>query len=264
MDYNTNGLCIQKFGTAFDGYSGGLQVLRDVSTANGGTPGFVNCANYTYTKVGPSVSQYEWNALFLLDNSAGTGENCAMYAQANAKSTGNTWAGCFEVCEDSVPSKNSQMRALEVDVGASGQDNGQRYGIHLVVSDGPAGRNGTHTQAEATYAIHAGASGSSTYARWMYGIVMRDYKNAGLYLNSSNSIRGIHVEGKHIVSLDLSGSEDATSIRMKAGQRICFDGYDNISLLWANGRMKFCNSNTPILEIDTITGDIYKKGIKVL
>lgn len=264
MDNNINGIWVNKYGYPDAGYEGGLKVTRDTTTAVGGTPGHVSVGSYFYTIAGKDVKNFEWNALFLLDNYATSGENCAMYAQANAKSTGPAWASCFEVCEESVPSKNAPMRAIEVDVGASGPDNGQRYGMHLVVSDGPYGRKGIQTNAQATYAIYSGASGSTPWARWMYGAVLKDFNNAGVYLYSNSSIRGIHLEGNYVVSLDLSGAQDATTIRMKAGQRICFDGYDDISLSWEQGRLRLKNRNTPIFEIDTSNGNIYKNGIKVL
>lgn len=265
MDYNTNGIKINKPAGALDAYEGGLNVTRDTTNVAGGIAGHVNAATYSYTIAGKDVQTFEWNALFLLDNYATAGENCGFYAQANTHSSGATWGGCIEVCDADVPSKNAPMRSLEVDVGASGPDNGQRYGIHLVVSDGPYGRNGIKTEAEATYAIYAGASGGSPWSSWKYGAVFRDYKNAGLYINSPNSVRGIHVEGKHVVSVDLSGSEDQTSIRMRAGQRICFDGFDDISLSWINGRLTLTNRHVgPIFEINTTTGDIYKRGVKVL
>lgn len=264
MDYNTNGIKIKKPASAQDAYEGGLHVTRDTTNAVGGTPGHVNVGLYAYTIGGKDVQAFEWNALFLLDNYATAGENCGFYAQANTHSTGGTWGGCVEVCDSDVPSKNAAMRSLEVDVGASGPDNGQRYGIHLVVSDGPMGRKGIKTAAQATYAIYGGASGGSDWARWMYGVCMTDYTNAGLYLKGKDSTRAIHVEGKHIVTLDLSGSEDQTTIRMRAGQRICFDGYDDISLSWEGGRLRLKNRNTPIFEIDTSNGNVYKNGIKVL
>lgn len=266
MDYNTNGIKIKKPASAQDAYEGGLHVTRDTTNAVGGTPGHVNVGLYAYTIGGKDVKAFEWNALFLLDNYATGGENCGFYAQANTHSTGGTWGGCIEVCDADVPSKNAPMRSLEVDVGASGPDNGQRYGIHLVVSDGPMGRKGIRTAAQATYAIYAGASWGTDWARWMYGIELNSYVNAGLHMRGGEDVvRGIHIEGKHIVTLDLSGSEDQTSIRMKAGQRICFDGYDDISLSWINGRLTLTNRHVgPIFEINTTTGDIYKRGVKVL
>jgi hypothetical protein len=264
MDLNANGIKIEKPAGPSDAYEGGLQVIRDARNVTGGFAGHVNAASYCYTRTGVDQRAFEWNHLTLLDNYSNYGENCAAYDQTNVYGAGASWGRCIEICESDVPSKNAPMRSLEIDVGASGPDNGQRYGLHMVVSDGPFGRRGIRTQAEATYACYGGASGSSPWARWMYGGFFRDYKNAGLYLKGDNSVRGIHIEGTHIVSVDLSGSTDQTAIRMKAGQRICFDGYDDISLSWEGGRLRLKNRNTPIFEIDTSNGNVYKNGIKVL
>jgi hypothetical protein len=265
MDYNTNGLKIEKPAGPSDAYEGGLHVTRDARFVAGGTPGHVNVASYCYTRTGVDQRAFEWNYLTLLDNYSNFGENCAAYDQTNVYGAGASWGRCIEICDAEVPSKNAPMRSLEVDVGVSGPDNGQRYGIHIVASDGPFGRKGIKTQAQATFGIYGGAGWGNDWVRWMYGFHFDSYINAGLHLRGNDSaIRGIHIEGKHIVSVDLSGSEDQTTIRMKAGQRICFDGYDDISLSWEGGRLRLKNRNTPIFEIDTSNGDVYKRGVKVL
>ena len=83
---------------------------------------------------------------------------------------------------------------------------------------------------------------------------------------AEGAIRGYFPQGKYVVLFDGSAAECETFIRMKAGHRIAFDEYDQITLQRINQRVVLANRvnniSVPIFEIDINTGDIYKKGVK--
>lgn len=134
-DINTTGLLVQKPATNNDGYGGGIHIQRDASLAEGGTHGHVNTALMCRTIAGPELTQFEWNGLFILDNYASGGENCAFYAQANRHGQGHTFAGVFEACDTNPGGKDASLRGLEVDVWCSGPDEGNRIGVDICAGD---------------------------------------------------------------------------------------------------------------------------------
>jgi hypothetical protein len=146
----------------------GIKEHRNVAHV-GGTPGWV-CANrWTTTYVAPEVTSFEWNLVAILANEAKAGENCAFYAQANARNTGNTWAAVSEICDETYGSKQQTLVAHEFDVWCAGPDKLDRVGVHVVVGDSRAVRRvGTPGIAIATDAIRI--SSNHAGARWRNGI----------------------------------------------------------------------------------------------
>lgn len=138
----------------------------------GGSRGWV-CANrWVKTIVGPDVTNFEWNLVGILENNAKEGENCASYFQAQARNTGSTWAGVFEVGDRSM-GKNPNVVALEVDVwapGRAGRDN--RLGIHIVAGPPPEEfRNGA-TEFGADEGIRISGAPARDGSYWRKGVLL--------------------------------------------------------------------------------------------
>ncbi len=262
MNYFEN-VNIRKPAEPSDGYAGGLFVNREGANMFGGTHGQVNTAVTVNTTVGKNVKAFEWNFLAKLENYADAGENCAFYAQANKHGSGNTWGACIEAC-DTTPSDFTGLVGTEIDCWVTGKDNGLRWGLDIVVGDSLQIRTGKKSeQADATYGLRIGASGGTPWAKWSHAIHAVDFVHSGLHLQSK-AVRGVHLEGEYIVGLDLSTAKCQSAIRLAPGQRMTFEGTDQISWSWLNGRLRVQNGSVSVLEIDTTTGDIYKKGVKVL
>lgn len=92
---------------------------------------------------------------------------------------------------------------------------------------------------------------------------IQDYIHSAIHIQTK-ATRGIHIEGEHIVGIDLAQSKGQTAIRLPEGGRITFDGYDQVALSRVGNRVHLTNGITTIFSIDVNTGDIYKKGVKVL
>lgn len=138
----------------------------------GGTPGWVSANRWVTTEVGPGVTNYEWNLVAMIANGAERGENCAFYAQANALSTGNTWAAVSEVCDETHGTKRQTLVAHEFDVWCSGADSKPRLGLHVVVGDSRRMRDaGQSAESIATEAVRIGSNGNPG-AGWRKGVTI--------------------------------------------------------------------------------------------
>lgn len=264
MIYNEQ-VTIDKSNTAgpLDGSEGGLKVTRDTSKLFGGITGYVNAAATIYSVTGKELKTFEWNLLTKTDNYSDSGENCGLYSQINKFAKGPSWAACFEATS-TVYNDPTRLVGAEVDCFVAGQDSGLRFGVDIVVGDANQVRNKVRSDvAVASYGMRISASAESPWAKWNVGALLTDFSSAGILLNS-NAIRGIHMVGNYIVALDLSGVTGQTSIRLKEGQKITFDEYDQIAIRKQGSRLSIINNEYPIFEIDVYTGDIYKRGIKVL
>lgn len=247
--------------TALDGYSN--LVTRDCSNVSGGKRGMVNSARTTHTVAGKNEESFEWADLTILDNYSDHGENVAQYSQANKFGKGPTWAGCDEVCSTD-PSDATPTVGREVDVWISGPDSGNRIGLDVTVGDARKIRDlPNHGVAEATCGVRVTPSGATPWARWIFGWIINGFKECGLLIDSI-ATRAIWLRGKYVVGLDLSTAETQSAIRLAPGQRMTFEPTDQISWSWLDGRLRVQNGSVNVLEIDTTTGDIYKKGVKVL
>lgn len=100
----------------------------------GGSIGYVGTNLVATTIVSPqSNKNFEWNALFILDNNAtpevdpsspGNGavpQNCAFYSQAKKNSGASTWGGCIEI-QDNVDAVSGAAIGLEMTTNSKGND----------------------------------------------------------------------------------------------------------------------------------------------
>lgn len=170
-----------------DGYSGGQQFVRDTTGKSGGTRGNVNTVLYCHTIGGKDVKAFEWNALMVLDNYADDGENCGAYVQANKHGSGATWGLCVEAC-DTTPGDKTGLVTLELDQWVSGTDNGERFGIDLVVGDSRTKRGLSPSDAvEATAGIRIGNSNQDPHAKWRYGVQINGNVDVGFDTRKSSA-----------------------------------------------------------------------------
>lgn len=199
MEINTSGISIRKPATATDGYDGGLQVIRDTSTAVGGKRGMVNCGLLAKSVAGKDVKNFEWNSLFLLENHADEGENVALYAQGNKLGLGPTWGACVEACD--TTENPSGTVGLEVDCWVTGADTGNRIGADIVVGDAKSTRGlGVSDKAEATAGIRIGTSNVSPKAKWTTGLVLAGNIGTGIDCTAASAQTAIKLnENQQIV-----------------------------------------------------------------
>lgn len=264
-------ITLNKPATATDGTGEGgpaQRIMRDTTNQAGGQRGFVNCASYVYTVTGVSEVQFEWNALHVLDNFSNAGENCAGYFQANAKGRGATFGLVAEVCSTD-PASTAQLTGFEADAWVSGPvlpGTNNRIASDVVFGDGQYIRKITSapSPAEVHWGERIAPSGDTPWARAQGGQLVAGFKHVGQTLQAPDegAVRGYYPKGKYIVLFDASATDSETVLRLKSGQRIALDEFDQITIQRQNSRVVFANNKTPFFEIDINTGDIYKKGIK--
>lgn len=163
-------MLINQPATEKDCYDGGLHIERDASLCTGGTHGSVNTALYSHTVAGKDLEQFEWNILGVMDNYADKGENCGAYFQANKHGSGPTWGACIEAC-DTTPGDSTGLVGLEADCWVSGQDNGQRIGIDIVIGDSRLNRGLSQSDTvQGTAGLRISSSSNSPHAVWSKAI----------------------------------------------------------------------------------------------
>lgn len=237
-----------------------VQVGRHANYS-GGTAGYVGTAFQAKTYVEPTATATsEWTGLFQLDNNApnnpsGTGpgsgalpQNVALYGQAQKRSTGSTWAGCFEI-NDHLNGANGAAIGIEVACSTEGADvfaTPQRNGVHVAVGELVAG--GTAAEWGRGFWISTGANASSIYGFAMTGIVGDSVFNnkAGTSGAAGALMRD---SGNLVLGIDLSAATYSSFIALKTkiGHRIAFDA-DGTFYLVGNASIGglLCNSNFQI------------------
>lgn len=254
---NTTGLTIVKSPVGpTDAQAGGLAAYRDTTGVKGGSPGFVNSTLYCRAIAGAGEASFEWCITAVLNNYATGGENVAGYFQGNKFSVGPTWGSVSEIA-DTVGAGGAAV-GMEVDNWTTGLDNGLRIGVDVVVGDARVirGQPGGGV-AQATTGVRVSANGA---ASWANGAILRDYRNAGLVLQGPGT-RGIWLQGKHTVAVDLGDVTGQTAIRLRAGGRITFDQYDQYSVRQdpVSQDLIFENAGTPLMRL-TPGGHLYISG----
>lgn len=192
-------------------------------TANhtGGTPGFVCSNTYTYTNVGKDNDNFEWNAVFVIDNYADVGENCAFYSQGNKRGTGPTWASALEAIDHT--NTNNPVFGLigqEIAVRANGtDDNKNRIGMDMVADR------------------HIKTAGA--FSHLSYGFRVQNNNDSASLVKVAYGIVANNVQ----VGFDTSeGGIQTAAFRMATGQAIAFDAgsqqqvkYDGTGINYVSG-----------------------------
>jgi hypothetical protein len=114
----------------------------------GGISGFVNSTLRVTSDVTQAGSgPFEWNAVFVMNNSSTSGEQNALYAQGNrmTATASETWSATFESIDHSgVANPNIGLVGIEIDIRASGTDtNFSRVGCDQVVTRNPPNTGAT-------------------------------------------------------------------------------------------------------------------------
>ncbi len=208
--------------------------LDRVANYVGGTNGVVSAALIANVHVSSGVKNFEWGMLSVMDNlstAADGGENVAVYGQARKRSTGKTWAACFEI-DDINGSANATGDTIGIEVTCRASptttdSNFQRNGIHIA---------GTAT-AETDWAR---AYWASTNGLLRYREVFSNsapYTSAVLYnrgdgVDTGDSPALIKDVGSALRGIDLSGAAYSTNeaIKIKSGHKIALESTGVVSI----------------------------------
>lgn len=211
-----------------------LEVQRS-SDHTGGDVGVVASAIRATTTTAASQTNFEWGITSVLENYSDAGENVAVYAQGNQRSTGDTWAGVFEV-RDFTQTANPlpDLVAVEVDVFANGTDNNfSRVGIDVVGGKGVAAGSAPTIG----YGVRIGPQGGTaanctfTYGNYIYG----------------NVTTSVHIAATGTVGIDTSTATlSGSAIRLARAQKISWEATDTIvaALDGSVNRINFTNGGT--------------------
>ena len=210
--------------TALDSISkASINTFRDTTGVSGGTVGYVNPNIYGRTVTGAAETSFEWTSVFVMDNYSTAGENVAMYAQGNKRSTGPTWGAVAEA-KDFTNTANpaAGLIGMEVNVFANGTDtNNRRIGIDLVAGKGVTG--GTKPEIYAGIRVVPFAEDTAN-AKFINGVLLQGEYTTGLNV-SATAVWGIYMSGTKTVGIDLAnGTHTAAAIRIKEKEKIQFNG----------------------------------------
>lgn len=264
------------------GWEGGLRVDRDTTVLPGvgGTP--VNTAHtcMVFNKIGQGNANREFSLMTLVENHSTQhgAEGVGEYIKAVKLGTAPTWAGCDEA-NDPVGLPGALV-AREFDIFACGpaadldisdlhNDGRVRVAIDIVGGDEPQKQGNPFSGAQGSAGLRIYSTATTPDFRWLYGTWITDYlrtgaRYVGKKLGGWTPERAIDIRGDHVVGVDFSNGNFQSVMRVKMGACYSFDGFDQVNLRRLNDRFQLLNNGVAVFEIDINTGDIYKKGVKVL
>lgn len=226
-------------------------------TANytGGDGAHTNAALYAKTVVSAGVQNYEWNAIFVMDNSgtlADGAQNLATGAVAYKRSTGNTWARYAELDDDNQDSTGGAVTD-EVDLFANGtQANANRLIMHLVGGPKTYGGN-AHIQSGIKFSPQGGSAATSTLKvddSWLW--LTGDYLN-GLHCEGGSSVGGSSCilderTGTNVgYGINLSGNYFSAAIYIRNDRNFLWSSDQTARMKWVNADRCLENFSTTTL-----------------
>lgn len=235
---------IHVHGKLTDAWEAGLQV-KYVLDEKGGTPGWVSAPFMSYTIVGVGVKNFVYGNLNVLDNQSDNGENCAGYDKGIKNAKGPTWGRVIEVNdkeghEGAAVALEADVfvagKAADPDIGPTDQGGRARVGVDIVGGDQAFKEDGkTNTGAQGTYGFHVYATSTTPWFRWFVGGRITDFLRSGLRivgkkLGDWTPERMIDLQGDAVVGIDFSRANLQSIFRVKRGQRIPLDEYDDLCL----------------------------------
>jgi hypothetical protein len=243
------------------GWEGGFRADRDTTGISGGS--FANTAHtgMVWNRIGKGIKNREFSMMVLTESFQDEGEAVSDYLKTVKRGKAPCWGACFEVCDDGVM-QDGPMVGLELDMFCTGPAtdptgplnlNGGRVrvGIDMVLRDDS--RNPA-SKTEGSIAYHSYANADTPWARWIFGAWFRDYTRSGLRL-TGNPLNGwvperaIDIQGEHVVGIDFSQGKFQSVFRLKEGQAITLDEYDNMRILRKNNAM--------VLQVMTLVNGEY-------
>lgn len=263
------------------GWEGGLRVDRDTTTLGvGGDPALTQHTCMVWNKIGNGNKSREFSLMTLVENystqigAEGVGE----YIKAEKRGTAPTWAGCDEANDPlglpgALIAREFDIFAVgpaaDLDIGDQHQGGRTRVAIDIVGGDESIKQGGPATGAQGSAGLRIYSTSTTPEFRWIYGQWITDYLRSGIrlvgaQLNGWTPERAIDIRGSHVVGVDFSNGTFQSVMRVKMGQAYSFDEYDQLLMRRVGDRLQITNNNTPVFEVDINTGDIYKRGVKVL
>jgi len=231
------------FSPPADSLTSSIKFTRDANY-NGGQHGWVNSMIYSVTTAGPNTESFEWGITSVMNNH-GNGENVGIYGQGNSyKPSCTTWGGVMEARDMVGDPITGRLVGLEVDLFSNGNNGDNKIILDLVL--------GKHTQdSPNTPLAYAGIrlapqAGVDTNGKFSYGILMEGEMATAISLQGKGTF-GYRDQGTYAVGIDLSqGTHSAAAMRIKAGEKLSFDQYDDVYMLFnpVNGYIEFYYQNT--------------------
>lgn len=243
------------------GEEGGACVERNTLAVSGGGYADVSSAWVTRNYIGKGNKGREFMTLGHTISHQDEGEAVDVYRKVEKRGRAPVWVGVDEVFDDLGLEGAAVGREIDMFVtgfaadpfsSAGDQDNGGRMRIgHDFVGGDEQARQGKPTQgASATAPFRVGKTANGGMFSWLYGGIIGCFKRAGLVFVADGAERFLWFKGRATVGLDFSGADLQSVIRMKAGDRITFEGTDSIGISYRDGFLVFDNCGRPFAKWD--------------
>lgn len=277
-----NDFVIVKRPAAFDvGWEGGLRVDRDTTTlGTGGNPGNTVHTLMVWNKIGQGNKNREFSLMTLVENYSNQpgAEGVGEYIKAVKLGSSGTWAGCDEANDpQGLPGPLVTREfdifacgpATDLDIGDTHNGGRVRVAVDIVGGDEPQKQGQAFSGGQGSAGLRIYSTSTTPDFRWLYGTWVTDYlrtgaRYVGKKLGGWTPERAIDIRGDHVVGIDFSNGNFQSVMRVKMGSNYSFDAFDQVNLRRMDDRFQLLNNGVPVFEIDINTGDIYKKGVKVL
>lgn len=220
----------------------GLRVQRNTQGMAGGSFGNTESPFMVWERVGKDIKSRVFSSLLLTETWQDSGEAVPLYAKGIKRGSVGTWGATIEA--NDPEGKPGALVGVEVDIfatgpatdhdGDSGANGGRlRVGVDVVGGDERFKEASINSGAEGSLGLHIYATSTTPWFRWITAARLTDYRRSGLHLHGNPTSSGwkperaIRITGSHTVGLDFSGGDFQSVLRLKAGQAITFDDYDD-------------------------------------
>lgn len=220
----------------------GLRVQRNTQGMTGGSFGNTESPFMVWERVGQGVKSRVFSGLFLTETWQDSGEAVPVYTKGIKRGAVGTWGATIEA--NDPEGKPGALVGVEVDVFSTGpatdhdgdhSANGGRLriGVDVVGGDERFKESAINSGAEGSLGMHIYATSTTPWFRWITGARITDYRRSGVHLHGAKTSSGwtperaLRITGDHVVGLDFSGGNFQSVLRLKEGQAITFDGWDD-------------------------------------
>lgn len=220
----------------------GLRVDRNTVGKSGGSFANTESPFMVWNRIGKDMKGREFSILSLTESWQDSGEAVPLYTKGVKRGAVGTWGATLEA--NDPEGKPGPLVGVEVDVFATGPatdhdgDHGAnggrlRIGVDVVGGDERFKETSVNSGAEGSLGLHIYSTSTTPWFRWITAARLTDYRRSGLHLHGNPTSSGwkperaIRITGSHTVGLDFSGGDFQSVLRLKAGQAITFDDYDD-------------------------------------